>query len=114
MDSATTRRTSIQRKIARDRKDSNRYAKRSFGYVKDTTLKSLGLTGVPTGGELVKLMVKIVAIMMVLIFIMFHPIYLKTGTPMFKYGFSMMILPPFYFLWAVWKIISVYLLKMAK
>ena len=108
------RKTSIQRKIARERKHKDtkdtRYAKRSFGFVK-SNLKSLGLSG-PTGGEMVSLVVKIVAIMMVLIFIMFHPIYLKTGTPMFKYGFSMMILPPFYFLWAVWKLISVYLLKM--
>jgi len=86
----------------------SKYARRSFGYVKS----NLGLSGVPTGGNLASLMIKIVAILMVLIFIMFHPIYLKTGVPMFKYGFSMMILPPFYFLWAMWKLISVYLLKM--
>lgn len=92
------------------RTSRNKYAKRSFGYVKS----NLGLTGLPTGGDMVSLIVKIVAILMVLIFIMFHPIYLKTGVPMFKYGFSIMILPPFYFLWALWKLISVYLLKMPK
>lgn len=91
---------------------NNRYAKRSFGHVKSNL--NLGLTGIPTGGDLVSLMIKIVAILMVLIFIMFHPIYLKTGIPMFKYGFTMILLPPFYFLWAMWKLISVYLLKMAK
>lgn len=57
-----------------------------------------------------KVILKILAVVMLLTFVMFHPLYLKTGTPMFKYGFSMIVLPPFYLLWALFKLVSVYLL----
>ena len=43
-------------------------------------------------------------------FINFHAIYLQTGTPMLKYGIAMTIGQPFYSFWAMWKLISVYLI----
>lgn len=97
------------------RRKSEPYKRRSFGHVKDMSLSSLGLTSLGnTKGQIMMVLVKILAALMCVVFVMFHPLYLKTGVPMFKYGFSMMVLPPFYLLWAIWKLLSVYLLGMAK
>ena len=44
------------------------------------------------------------------IFANFHAVYLKTGTPMLKYGLAMTFLQPFYSFWAVWQLTSKYAL----
>lgn len=45
-----------------------------------------------------------------LLFANFHAIYVKTGTPMLKYGLAMTFLQPFYSMWATWVITSKYAL----
>lgn len=89
--------------------DDDKYAKRSFGHLKNEALTKLGAVN---KGNLFLGILYLVAAITVLTWVLFHPIYLKTGTPMFKYGLSMIALGPFYFIWAVWKILSVYLFKM--
>lgn len=84
--------------------DEDKYVQRTFGHLKNKAL------GVVSGGEVFTILLKIVLVLSILIFILFHPIYLKTGVPMFKYGASMMLLPPFYILWAIFKLVTVYLL----
>lgn len=81
---------------------------RMSGWSSMTLGSALGLQ--ETKSVIFKVVLKILAVVMLLTFVMFHPLYLKTGTPMFKYGFSMMVLPPFYLLWALFKLVSVYLL----
>lgn len=41
----------------------------------------------------------------------FHMIYLKTGTPMFKYGLGMTFLQPFYSMYSVYIVFAKYALK---
>lgn len=89
--------------------DDDKYAKRSFGHLKNEALTKLG--GVKKGNLFLAILFMI-AFIPTLAWVLFHPIYLKTGTPVFKYGLSMIVLGPFYLLWAVLKILSVYLLKM--
>ena len=45
-----------------------------------------------------------------MVFSNFHAIYLKTGTPMLKYGLAMTFLQPFYTMWATWQLTSKYVL----
>ncbi|CAM9104573.1 unnamed protein product [Sphacelaria rigidula] len=89
----------------------SKYSKRSFGHLKNKALTTLGATN---KGNLFLAIVMILTVIPLFVRIMFHPIYLNTGTPVFKYGLSMAILGPFYFIWAVLKILSVYLLGMGK
>lgn len=89
--------------------DDDKYAKRTYGHLKDEALTKLG--AINKGNLFMGILYLVVAIT-ALTWVLFHPIYLKTGTPMFKYGLSMIVLGPFYLIWAVWKILSVYLLKM--
>lgn len=84
--------------------DSEKYMKRSFGHLKNKTL------GVINPAGILRVILSVALALSLVIFILFHPIYLKTGVPMFKYGASMMLLPPFYVLWALFKLITVYLL----
>lgn len=44
------------------------------------------------------------------LFANFHAVYLKTGTPMLKYGLAMTFLQPFYSMWATWVVASKYAL----
>lgn len=92
-----------------ENKYSKKYMKRSFGHVKDKAMTSLGATN---GGSLFTMILIILAMIPLSIWVLYHPIYLKTGTPMFKYGLAITLLQPFYAIWAVLKILSVYLLKM--
>lgn len=100
----------MDKKDRKDRKDHKYAKRRTFGHLKN---KALGMSW-PTmsKGDMFKLMLRIVIAVCVLVFVFFHPIYLKSGFPMFKYGATMMLLPPFYFLWAIFKLVSVYLLGM--
>lgn len=41
----------------------------------------------------------------------YHMIYLKTGTPMFKYGLGMTFLQPFYSMYSVYIVFAKYALK---
>lgn len=93
-----------------DNKYSKKYAMRSFGHLKDKALTSLGSTGKTS---IFTMILIVLAIIPFLIWVMYHPVYLKTGTPMFKWGLAISLLQPFYFLWAILKIVSVYLLKMS-
>lgn len=93
-----------------DTKDT-KYSKRSFGHLKNKALTKLGSTN--KGNLFLAIMVIVTAIPL-FTWIMFHPIYLSTGTPVFKYGLAMVVLGPFYLIWAVLKILSVYLLGMGK
>lgn len=87
-----------------DYDDDDKYMKRSFGHLKNKTLGVVNSTGV------FKVILSVAVALSLAVFVLFHPIYLKTGVPMFKYGASMMLLPPFYILWALFKLITVYLL----
>lgn len=87
----------------------SKYSKRSFGHLKNKALTTLGATN---KGNLFKTILMIITVIPLFIWVLYHPIYLKTGTPVFKYGLSMAVLGPFYLLWAIWKILSVYLLGM--
>ena len=40
----------------------------------------------------------------------YHAIYLKTGTPMLKYGIAMTFFQPFYSMWATWQLTQKYAL----
>ena len=91
--------------------DDDKYAKRSFGHLKDEALTKLGT--VKTGNLFLGILYLVAAIT-ALTWILFHPIYLQTGTPMFKYGLAMIVLGPFYLLWAVCKILSAYVFNMKK
>ena len=84
--------------------DDEKYMQRSFGHLKNKTL------GVISSNGIFKILLSVAVALSLVIFILFHPIYLKTGVPMFKYGASMMLLPPFYALWAIFKLVTVYLL----
>lgn len=88
--------------------DDDKYAKRSFGHLKNEALTKLGASN---KANLFLAILYLVVIVTVVTWVLFHPIYLKTGTPMFKYGLSMIVLGPFYLIWAVWQILSVYLFK---
>lgn len=83
---------------------------RSFGHLKNKTLTTLGMGSLKD--SIFKIILALVATAMLVTFVFFHPIYLKTGTPMFGYGISMLLLPPVYLVWALWKLVSVYLLRM--
>lgn len=98
-------RTDLKRRTLKRSKYS---MQRTFGHLKNKTLGAIG--GVQGLGF--DVIIRVLVAITVIIFIMFHAIYLKTGVPMFTYGLTMMFLPPLYFLWALLKIISVYLLKM--
>lgn len=63
--------------------------------------KSTGVTGA---------IVALLVISLVL-FANFHAIYVKTGTPMMKYGMAMTFLQPFYSMWATWVVTSKYVLR---
>ena len=41
----------------------------------------------------------------------YHAIFIKTGTPMFKYGLAMNFLQPFYSIWSVWVVLAKYVLQ---
>lgn len=92
--------------------DSQKKQKRTFGYLQDFKNRALGSSADGTNPPIMKTLLMITVAVTLLVFIMFHPIYLKSGVPMFKYGMTMMLLPPLYFLWAVFKIVSVYVFKM--
>ncbi|CAM9701136.1 unnamed protein product [Ectocarpus sp. 6 AP-2014] len=78
-------------------------------------LKSLGQTNLSTlgssaqssgvGGIIVALL-----FLLFIVFANFHAIYLKTGTPMLKYGLALTFLQPFYSIWATWQLTSKYAL----
>jgi len=65
------------------------------------TIPQIGITGA------------IMALLIVafLLFVNFHVIYVKTGTPMMKYGMAMTFLQPFYSVWATWVLTSKYVLR---
>lgn len=63
--------------------------------------KSTGVTGA-------------VVALLILVFVLFanfHAIYVKTGTPMMKYGLAFTFLQPFYSIWATWVVTSKYALR---
>lgn len=83
-----------------------KYPRRSFGFVKNETLAALGNSAAEAPMQVIMMTVVVV---LLLIFVNFHAIYLKTGVPMFAYGFSMSMLQPFYTLWALFVVLSKYL-----
>lgn len=87
-------------------REEPKYPRRSFGFVKNETLDALGSSA---AGATTKLIMMAVVVVLLLIFVNFHAIYLKTGVPMFAYGFSMSVLQPFYTLWALFVVLSKYL-----
>lgn len=74
----------------------------------ETRLSTLGSSAQSTGiaGLLIALL-----FVAFLVFSNFHAIYLKTGTPMLKYGLAMTFLQPFYTMWATWQLTSKYVLR---
>lgn len=62
--------------------------------------QSAGMTGAIIG----------LLVVIFLLFANFHAIYIKTGTPMLKYGLAMTFLQPFYSMWATWVLTSKYAL----
>ena len=84
-----------------------KYPRRSFGFIKDETLASLGASASQARMEV---MMTFVLMVLFLLFVNYHAIYIKTGTPMFGYGLAMAFLQPFYTLWALFVVLSKYLL----
>jgi len=84
-----------------------KYPRRSFGHIKNDALETLGAS---VGGDAIHAILMVSMVFLFLIFANFHAIYLKTGTPMFKYGFAMTFLQPFYTLWSLFVLLSKYLL----
>lgn len=81
---------------------------------KNSRLQGLGAkyqrlgAGSKTGASVAGLVVLLIVAFT--IFANFHAIYLKTGTPMLKYGLAMTFLQPFYSMWATWQLTSKYAL----
>ena len=73
-----------------------------------TKLSTLGSSAKSTG--VTGLLVTLLFVAFV-IFSNFHAVYLKTGTPMLKYGLAMTFLQPFYTIWATWQLTSKYILR---
>ena len=90
-----------------ERTEGVKYPRRSFGHIKNETLKALGAS---TGGSPVKAIAMIIVVLVAIIFVNFHAIYIKTGTPMLGYGLAFSFLQPLYTLWAIWVVLSKYLL----
>ena len=84
-----------------------KYPRRSFGHLKNDALEALGASA---GGSAMMAVAIIMSLMIALIFVNFHAIYIKTGTPMLGYGLAFSFLQPFYTLWAIWVVLSKYLL----
>ena len=83
-----------------------KYPRRSFGFVKNETLASLGASASQAEMQVI---MTIVFIMLFLLFVNYHAIYIKTGTPMLGYGLAMTFLQPFYTLWALFVVLSKYI-----
>lgn len=77
---------------------------KSLGQTKLSALGS-GAKSAGVGGIIVGL-----SFVIFLVFANFHAIYLKTGTPMVKYGLALTFLQPFYSIWATWQLTSKYAL----
>ena len=89
------------------RTEGVKYPRRSFGHLKDDALEALGAS---TGGSPMMAIAMIIAVLIAIIFVNFHAIYIKTGTPMLGYGLAFSFLQPFYTLWAIWVVLSKYLM----
>lgn len=63
--------------------DDDKYAKRSFGHLKNEALTKLGATN---KANLFLGILYLVVIVTVLTWVLFHPIFLKTGTPISSTG----------------------------
>lgn len=89
-----------------------RHDKKSMGSklstLGETKLSALGQGAKSTGMAGLIVMLLFVAFV---IFSNFHALYLKTGTPMLKYGLAMTFLQPFYTMWATWQLTSKYVLR---
>lgn len=84
-----------------------RDSKDGMGARLGTKMQSLGQGAAATGITGVLVLILISALML---FVNFHAVYLKTGTPMLKYGLAMTFLQPFYSAWATWVVASKYAL----
>jgi len=89
-----------------------RHEKKSMGCklkaLGETKLSALGSSAKSTGVAGLIISLLFVAF---LLFANFHAIYLKTGTPMLKYGIAMTFFQPFYTMWATWQLTSKYVLR---
>lgn len=104
----STRTTATTRTRTRPRTIS-KTAKRSFGHKKNKgVLARLGEGTESVTGLGKKLLLITIILVPFFVWVNFHPIYLKTGTPMFKYGLSMAVLQPFHSIWAIFKILQAY------